>query len=971
MIRKIYFTVLLWITCFLVAQAQTVKPSIRVTGRKCEPEQGCGGDSTRFEVTGVTATSWQWTFEDPNTSDPQAKSSTKAKPAHLYLQQGSYRVSVRGKLASGADYATDTTIKISTLPPAFEFFQGKEDTTICKGSELVLDPYDSRFFQGTPPAEGSVKYLWYPTGDTTRTITVTEKGCYSVEVMNGDSCTVTDRINVKICGESDQQASKWYFGSNAGISFEGGQPTVITDGKINTPEGSSSISDRKGNLLFYTDGRKIYDKDGNVMTSRDASDTTSLSGSPNSTQAALIVPQPSCRGCETIYYVFTTRDVNDSTRCLEYTRVDMRGNGGKGVILDKNIQTGECNVSERLTSIENPKDSTYWVLSHGVGNNKFILKRLTKSGLEDADSPEIGIPHESKYQGEGQIKFASSGGKMGVVIPGGEKHRNYAEIYTFNDSTGAITPPPITLDLGPAPPSAYGIEFSPDGKQVYVSLRGNDSTESILYQYDISNTDSTIIASTRIEVARSEKEFGALQYAPDGKIYMAVKGSQYLGVITPPSADSTDVEFELDGFNLGGKLSQLGLPNFVQSIIEPPSGPGINVADVCFGEPIEFGTSPICDPLEDKYEWDFGDGKGKSTQQSGQYTYAAAGTYTITLRQYNACKDTTMSQQVTVNPTPIANLGQDLNVCAKSVVLDSKNNFPNSQYIWQRNGRILTVDSTASSIRVDSSGQYVVIVLVGDCFSSDTIQVTLETPPNYSLGPDQKLCTGSTLQLDALPGGTSYLWNTGANTQQITVDQAGNYSVVVTIPRTNAISCEVSDTVRVNLLPLPNVNVIPKTSLCQPNNQTITLAAGTNDRFLYRWLPNRETTRTISVNRIGTYTVEVTTPEGCAEVHNIEVIDLCDPQILVPDAFSPNGDGQNDRLQVITNHISDQDYEFRVYDRWGEMIFRTTDRKETWDGTYKGRTYPPQSYAWVVQYRSTYYPERGISTQRGAVLLAK
>ncbi|MDR6193187.1 PKD domain-containing protein [Siphonobacter sp. SORGH_AS_0500] len=965
MIRKIYFTLLFWMACWGIAEAQTIK----VTGRKCEPEQGCNGDSTRFELTGVTASSWNWTFQDPNSPDPQANRSTKAKPAHLYLQPGSYNVKVTVNLTNGKSYTRDTTIRISALPPAFEFFQGKEDTTICKDNPLVLDPYDSKSFQGTPPAEGTVKYLWYPTGDTTRTITVTEKGCYSVEVMNADSCTVTDRINVKICGESDQQASKWYFGSNAGINFEGGQPSAITDGKINTPEGTSSISNRKGDLLFYTDGITIYDAEGNPMPSRDPSDTTSLNGSRGSTQAALIVPQPSCRGCETIYYVFTTRDVNDSIRCLEYTRVDMRGNGGKGIILDKNNQTGECNVSERLTSIQNPADSSYWVLSHENGTSKFILKRLTKSGLEDANSPSIGLPHTTKYQGEGQIKFATSGGKMGVVIPG--PARNYVEIYNFNDSTGAITPPPITLDLGPAPPSAYGLEFSPDGEKVYVSLRGNDSTESVLYQYDLTGADSTTIASTRIEVARSEKEFGALQYAPDGKIYMAIKDSEYLGVITPSSGDSTEVDFQLDGFYLAGKRSQLGLPNFVQSIIEPPSGPGISAEDVCFGEPVELTTGAICDPLKDKYEWDFGDGSAKGTKQSETHLYAAPGTYTVTLRQYNDCKDTTMTQQVKVNPQPIANLGQDLNVCSRTVTLDSKNPYPNSKYLWFRNGRQLAVDSTASKIQIDSSGRYVVGVLIGDCYSLDTINVILERPPLYSLGPDKKLCTNDTLQLDALPGGASYLWNTGQNTQVIDVTQAGNYSVVVMIPRTNGITCEVTDTVRVDLLPLPNVTVQPEASLCQPNNQSIMLSAGNNMNYQYRWLPGNESTRTITVNRVGVYTVEISTSDGCTEAHAIKVIDLCEPQIFVPDAFSPNGDGQNDQLQVITNHISDQDYEFRVYDRWGELIFRTTNRNEMWDGTYKGRTFPPQTYAWAVQYRSTYFPERGVETKRGAVLIAK
>lgn len=1104
MIRKIFFLTLVLITCFLTARSQ----SIKVSGRLCVPEQGCGGDSTRFEVTGASNIStYNWTF-----GDTQANTSNRALARHLYLQPGQYNIRVSLTFTGGAaPVSKDTTITIGDLPPAFEFFGGKEDTTICPGTKLLLDPYDSRFFKGTVPTD--VTYLWYPSGDTTRTIEVDSMGCYSVEVKNKNGCTVTDRINVKICGESEQQASKWYFGSNAGISFEGGQPTAITDGKINTPEGTSSISDRKGNLLFYTDGRTIYDRDGNVMKSRDpAQDTVKLGGSPGSTQAALIVPQPSCRGCETIYYVFTTKDVNDSLKCLEYTTVDMRGNKGKGIVLEKNVLL-QCGVTERLTSIQNPIDSSYWVLTHAYGTNQFILKRLTKNGLEDANSPSIGLPHDTKYRGEGQIKFATSGGKMGVVVPGPD--RNYVEVYDFNDTTGTITNK-ITIDLGPAPPSAYGVEFSPDGTKMYVTLKGTKDSSSVLLQYDLTSKDSATVAASKLEVARSEQIFGALQYAPDGKIYMAIEGSGSLGVISQPDGTTLkDIDFQENGFDLGGKTSQLGLPNFVQSIIQPPTGPGISVADTCFGVPTQFQSGPICDPLKDKYEWDFGDG-ATSKDQSPTHLYAAPGLYTVKLRQYNQCKDTTMTYQLTIKPQPVADLGPDINACANSVELDSKSQYPNSQYIWLRNGRILNVPTTASKIRVDSTGLYIVVVAIGECYDMDTIQVILERPPLYKLKQDSTFCAGNSLRLDAGPGGSAYLWSTGATTQQITVNQTGNYVVTVTLPRTNNISCQVSDTVKVNVLPLPQISLNPprnicanaqpvrlpasptngkwsgpgvdstglftpklqligaqtlsyavkgangcsnsastvitvdsypnftlgpdmaycadslrilsgpaipgatyfwstgertqsiqpkssgtyrlivgagncnnadtvaikvlpmpnltlptKATVCVADNRTVALDAGGNPTFQYRWNPGGETTRIINVGKVGVYTVEVTNADGCAEDHSIEVVDMCEPQIYVPDAFSPNGDGTNDRLKVTTAHVADRDYEFRIYDRWGELIFRTNDKNEEWDGTYKGRSFPPSTYAWVVVYRSLYYPERGISTQRGAVLIAK
>ncbi|MFT4031345.1 MAG: gliding motility-associated C-terminal domain-containing protein [Siphonobacter sp.] len=1075
------------------------------------PEQGCDGDSTEFAITNATKTisSWNWTFGDTQSG---ANTSSVANPKHLYTTANTYTVKVDGVYSDGTSYSLDTTITINSLPPSFEFFGGIEDTTICPGTKLLLDPYDSRYFTGTVPE--NVTYLWYPTGDTTRTIEVDSMGCYSVEIFNEEGCSVTDRINVKICGQSQQSTSNWYFGSNAGISFSGGSASVITDGKLDVPEGTSTISDENGNLLFYTDGQVIYDKNGDLMGSITAAlDSIKMGGSLSSTQAALIVPEPSCRGCITTYYVFTTRDVNDSTKCLEYSVVDMRLNNGNGLITQKNV-TVQCNITERLTSVMNPADSTYWLLTHEYGSNNLILKRITANGVEDASTISIGIPETSEYQGEGQIKFSNDGTKIGLVVPGSGTDHNYVEIYNFGDSTGTITSL-VTLDLGLAPPTVYGIEFSPDGTKVYITLKGDGDSTSVLLQYDLTSGDSTIIAASKLVISTSTEVYGALQYAADGKIYMAIEGSSSLGVINDPDGTTlTEIDFEEDGFSLGGKTSGLGLPNFVQSDIEPPTGPGISVDGLCFGDTTSFSSGPICDPLEDTYQWDFGDGT-TSTQSAPTHVYAAANTYTVTLRQTNACKDTTMTYQVTINPTPDPNLGTDITKCATSVELDSKVTLANSQYVWMRDGTILDVPSTASKITVDTSGTYIVLVALGECSDSDTITVSLLQPPSYQLQPDTSFCAGGSVQLSAESGGTAYQWSNGETTQQITVNQSGTYSVNVTIPQ-NGIDCVVSDTINVSvlpvptvnvgsalsicannapvqlaasptggswsgtgvdstglftpstqivgtqtliysvtaangcigsaakqvtvavapvfslgpdqtycadstvtlsapdttgarylwstgattvsisptasgsyavtmiigscrgsdtvavtILPLPNVSVQDQASLCVADNQTVRLDAGGNYTMHYYWSPTGDTTRAITVTQVGVYTVEVQNTYGCTETHNINVVDLCEAEIYVPDIFTPNGDGQNDDLHIVTKYVLDQDYELRIYNRWGELIFRTTDKNERWDGKYKGRDFPPQSYAWLIQYRSQYFPERGISTVRGAVMVAK
>ena len=98
------------------------------------------------------------------------------------------------------------------------------------------------------------------------------------------------------------EANNWYFGSNAGITFNTNPPSALTDGELNTSEGCSSISDPNGNLLMYTDGRTIWDRNHNIMPNADYFGNTGLNGDPSSTSSGLIVPHPTDPN---LYFVFT------------------------------------------------------------------------------------------------------------------------------------------------------------------------------------------------------------------------------------------------------------------------------------------------------------------------------------------------------------------------------------------------------------------------------------------------------------------------------------------------------------------------------------------------------------------------------------------------------------------------------------------------------------------------------------------
>lgn len=129
---------------------------------------------------------------------------------------------------------------------------------------------------------------------------------------------------------AQKEAFYWYFGQKAGIRFQddGSDPVAVLDGNISTNEGCATISDMEGNLLFYTDGVTVYNRNHEIMTGGD-----NLYGHASATQSGVIVPLP---GSATRYYIFTVSALSaKDTKGFRYSIVDL--SNGLGSVIDKNI----------------------------------------------------------------------------------------------------------------------------------------------------------------------------------------------------------------------------------------------------------------------------------------------------------------------------------------------------------------------------------------------------------------------------------------------------------------------------------------------------------------------------------------------------------------------------------------------------------------------------------------------------------
>ncbi|MDQ3190744.1 MAG: PKD domain-containing protein [Bacteroidota bacterium] len=206
------------------------------------------------------------------------------------------------------------------------------------------------------------------------------------------------------------------------------------------------------------------------------------------------------------------------------------------------------------------------------------------------------------------------------------------------------------------------------------------------------------------------------------------------------------------------------------------------------------------------------------------------------------------SVEIIVNPLPVVNLGGDTALCQGStLVLDAGPGFAN--YSWSTN-------ESSQTIIADTQGTYWVSVTDGNgCQNSDTMFLTVNPLPPLSLGLDTQVCAGSIVVLDAGPGMSSYLWNSGDATQTLNVTTTGNYAVTIT----NANSCQSSDTVLVIVHSNPNLSLPPTASAC--DGQPLTIDAGPGFSS-YNW-NSGELTQTISPTVSGNYVVTVSNINGC------------------------------------------------------------------------------------------------------------
>lgn len=368
-----------------------------------------------------------------------------------------------------------------------------------------------------------------------------------------------------------KQGNIWYFGDSCGLDFSNGDPVVLANGKTSSDispgmvqEGTSCISDSSGQLLFYTGGKTIWNRNHMPMPNG-----TGLMGGTSSTQSSLVVPLP---GSDSIFYVFTSDHFqNQGANGYRYSVVDMCLDDGNGDVIpsEKNIWLNGPST-EKLAACEDANGTGYWITGHKMYSDEFYSWHLTSSGIGDTVISKIGTVHGWQQStntwnngaGQGEMKFNTTGTKLALAISNFQPA--YLDLFDFDNNTGEFSNFCHFVIDSALHKRIFGVEFSPDGSKLYATLSGGSGGRR-LYQFNMSagggNCDSII--NSRVSLFLIDISSGAygLKAGPNGKIY-GVFNNSHLSVINNPNLLGMDAGFELSTIPLTGQNIN-ELPNFI------------------------------------------------------------------------------------------------------------------------------------------------------------------------------------------------------------------------------------------------------------------------------------------------------------------------------------------------------------------------------------------------------------------------
>jgi gliding motility-associated-like protein len=686
--------------------------------------------------------------------------------------------------------------------------------------------------------------------------------------------------------------NNWYFGNGNLLNFSTGVMTTSTTEA--SYEGVSAASDDSGNLIFYTNGRNLWNAGGTLNSSAlltgNENGGTGLKGSASQGLITIRHPLNPNR-----YYVLTTDDALSGTAGLNYMVFDETG-----AVVSGPTRLGGFRTTEGISATLHGNGVDVWVTVAASGSTNYYTYLLECGGFNTTPVISGGGTNVAGSRERGGVSFSWDGSKFVQghpdYWPNGAKE---IQLYDFNNMTGALT---NGMDISPAATAEnpYDITFSPDNSRIYFSSGGNGN----LWTMDISSGVQATIEASLTNTGVSMSSFASLEIGGDGNLYMSSSGQGFRRITGSLNTGT--------GLSRSASLasSNLGLPTIY---IPPAEEPNITeVGPFCDTDPaVDLTTFWVCSGLN--AEDPTGNpasiytGTGITNGGTGIFDPATAGAGGHEIIFTKCAVDDTIFITVTACPNCTVDL-KDVtpSLCpGETLLLDTMVNTNSGTGVW-------TVDSVPTSAGADGvvtqgvtdsifdasnlgtkPGTYKLMFTVTDGAQTckDSIYVTVNPLPVVTVNSETICSDAAAATFTATAAtATGWLWSgTGgstATTQTTSGTTAGDYTVVVT----DAVGCTntATGTLTVNIIPAVTVN---SETICTGGTAaTFTATSATATSWLWSGTGgSTATTQTASGTTAGDFTVVVTDAVGCTNTATGTLSLSALPTVTVNDAAICDG----------------------------------------------------------------------------------
>jgi len=766
-------------------------------------------------------------------------------------------------------------------------------------------------------------YLWQPGGETTQNITVqpstTTTYTLTVEGVCGNKQTLTKTITVNplptiLINNGNPVAV--CNGSTATLTATGGSTYLWSTSSTANPINVSPVVPTTYSVIG-TDVNGCVGSD-TVLVQIVTNPTANITANSNTICNGQNLTLQATGGGTYTWNDNSTFDslvVNPTTSTNYYVIVDVGGcvdtanfpvtvnplpsptiTGGTTVCSNDSItltaaggvsytwNTGATSASITETPISNPTSYTVVVTD--------------ANGCVDSTSTAINLltPPTIQING-GNTVSVCNGSSVTLTATGGNS-------YVWNTSATSSS-----ISVSPTIPTTYSV----------IGTGANGCIDSANVTVQVTTQPTANISALKDTICFGET---LVLNATGGGTYLWNDNSTFDSLVVSPTLNTTYSVI----VDLGGCTDTASFP----VIVNPLPIPVINGNNViCDGQTLTLTASG-----GGAYSWSTG---AVSTSISVSPT-ANPTTYSVIVTDANGCVDST-STSITVNPLPIITITGNDTICNGATASLTVSGA--SSYVWSSGQTVAVV-----TVNPTNTTTYTVVGTSTDgCVDSTQFTVSVTPLPTATISGNNSVCDGATIDLTA-SGGTSYLWTTTETTATISVSPTDTTTFIVIV---TASGCSDTASTTINWIPLPSISAYSDTAIMLGQSASI-YAQGTAP---FTWSPieglscSTCASLTATPSTTTTYCVE-TTENNCINSACVTIfIDETCGEVFVPNAFSPNNDGNNDCLSVYSNCL--EKILFRVYSRWGALIYETEDIEACWDGEYNGSTLNSGVYVYTVK----------------------